>query len=98
MARKNGFANFAGVVGGLSGFLVQHTGNFSNAVRHHLSAVALVGGLAFVFIVGPVEPVSWTRNHDPAIAPLSPKPRKCLCMPAFRRVFNSGFKPPQSPL
>jgi MFS transporter, ACS family, D-galactonate transporter len=56
---QNGFANFAGVIGpALTGFLVTKTGNFL-APLYITAAVSILGGLAWVFVVGPVEPIKW---------------------------------------
>jgi MFS family permease len=56
---QNGFANFSGVIGpALTGFLVDRTGHFAVALA--VSAVICVaGGLAWVLVVGPVEPIRW---------------------------------------
>ena len=54
---QNGFANFAGIIGpSLTGFVLDHTGSFfwPFAVT---SAISLIGVVAWVFIVGEVEPV-----------------------------------------
>jgi ACS family D-galactonate transporter-like MFS transporter len=56
---QNGFANFAGIMGpSLTGFVLDHTGSFfwPFAVT---SAISLLGVVAWVFIVGKVEPLSW---------------------------------------
>ncbi len=56
---QNGFANFSGVVGpALTGFLIDLTGNFSAALLVS-AAVAVMGGLAWVFWVGNLEEVAW---------------------------------------
>jgi len=68
---QNGFANLAGVVGpALTGFVLQRTGNFlwPFAIT---SGLCIVGVLAWVFIVGRVEPVSWTQKREAAIATAS---------------------------
>src|SRR2546427_9836809 len=68
---QNGFANFAGVVGpSLTGFVVQRTGNFLLPFAI-TSGLCIVGILAWVFIVGRVEPVFWTQKREPAIATAS---------------------------
>ena len=66
---QNGFANFAGVIGpALTGFVVQGTGNFFLPFAI-TSALCVVGLIAWVFIVGRVEPVSWSRREQaPAAA------------------------------
>jgi MFS transporter, ACS family, D-galactonate transporter len=56
---QNGFANFAGIIGpALTGFVVQETGNFfwPFAIT---AALCIAGIVAWVFVVGRVEPVSW---------------------------------------
>jgi len=56
---QNGFANFAGIIGpALTGFVLQHTGSFL-APFAITAAICLSGILAWVFIVGRVEPVDW---------------------------------------
>ena len=56
---QNGFANFAGIIGpALTGFVLQHTGSFL-APFAITAAICLFGILAWVFIVGRVEPVDW---------------------------------------
>ena len=65
---QNGFANFAGVIGpALTGFVVERTGNFLMAFAI-TSALCVVGVIAWVFVVGPVEPATWTQKPEPAIA------------------------------
>jgi ACS family D-galactonate transporter-like MFS transporter len=59
---QNGFANLAGVIGpALTGFVVQQTGNFFFPFAI-TSAVCIFGVVAWQFIVGRVEPVSWTSK------------------------------------
>jgi MFS transporter, ACS family, D-galactonate transporter len=68
---QNGFGNLAGVVGpALTGFVLQRTGNFliPFAVT---SALCIVGVLAWVFIVGRVEPVSWASKGQPSVMTVS---------------------------
>ena len=61
---QNGFANLAGVIGpALTGLVVQRTGNFLLPFEI-TSALCVVGAVAWVFIVGRVEPVSWARRRD----------------------------------
>jgi len=64
---QNGFANLAGVVApALTGFAVEKTGNFVAAMT--ITTVAsIIGGLAWVFVVGRVEQVSWTTKSDALI-------------------------------
>ena len=65
---QNGFANFAGVAGpSLTGFVVQRTGNFLLPFVI-VSALCIVGAIAFVFVVKRVEPVRWVEKRDPALA------------------------------
>jgi ACS family D-galactonate transporter-like MFS transporter len=56
---QNGFANLAGVVcPALTGFAVNKTGSF--LVPFGIAvAVLVVGGLSWVFVVGPVQQVRW---------------------------------------
>jgi MFS family permease len=56
---QNGFGNLAGVVGpAITGFLVTSTGHF--AVPFYITAlISFLGGLAWSFIVGPLEQISW---------------------------------------
>ena len=64
---QNGFANLAGVVApALTGFAVEKTGNFVAAMI--ITTVAsIIGGLAWVFVVGRVEQVSWKTKSDALI-------------------------------
>jgi ACS family D-galactonate transporter-like MFS transporter len=65
---QNGFANFAGVIGpALSGFLVQRTGNYLMPFAI-TSAVCVLGVIAWLVIVGRVEPVTWRPKAGPAIS------------------------------
>ncbi len=60
---QNGFANLAGVIGpALTGFVVQRTGNFLLPFAI-TSALCVVGALAWVLIVGRIEPVSWAPKR-----------------------------------
>src|SRR5262245_64844207 len=64
---QNGFANFAGIIcPALTGIVVQRTGNFfwPFAIT---SAVCLTGVIAWVFIVGRVEPLIWRSSASPAM-------------------------------
>src|SRR5262249_2519650 len=64
---QNGFANFAGIIGpALTGFVVQKTGNFfwPFAIA---AALCIAGIVAWVFVVGRVEPVSWVSRSKPQI-------------------------------
>jgi MFS transporter, ACS family, D-galactonate transporter len=65
---QNGFANLAGVVAPpLSGLLVQWTGNYLMPFAI-TSAVCVLGVIAWLLIVGRVEPVSWHSKAKPGIA------------------------------
>jgi ACS family D-galactonate transporter-like MFS transporter len=56
---QNGFANFAGIIcPALTGFVVQQTGSFFWPFAL-TAAISLIGVIAWVFIVGRVEPVRW---------------------------------------
>jgi ACS family D-galactonate transporter-like MFS transporter len=56
---QNGFANFAGVIGpALTGFVVDRTGHFAVALAI-AAAICVAGGLAWVLVVGRVEPIRW---------------------------------------
>ena len=64
--RWTGFQNFVGNLAGvvapaLTGFVLQRTGHFYWAFAI-LAAVAFTGTLSWVFLVGPVEQVTWRRN------------------------------------
>jgi len=64
--RWTGFQNFVGNLAGvvapaLTGFVLQRTGHFYWAFAI-LAAVAFTGTLSWVFLVGPVEQVTWQRN------------------------------------
>ncbi len=68
---QNGFSNLAGVVGpALTGFVVQGTGNFVMPFAI-TSLLCVVGGLAWVFLVGRVEQIDWTPKREASIAPAS---------------------------
>jgi MFS transporter, ACS family, D-galactonate transporter len=59
---QNFVGNFAGVVAPwLTGFLLDRTGHFSWAF-FITTAVVWVGALSWIFIVGPIRPVAWTRE------------------------------------
>jgi ACS family D-galactonate transporter-like MFS transporter len=63
---QNGVANLSGVVApALTGFLVDRTGRFV-APLAIAAAVLLAGGFAWVFVVGPVEQVSWKSESRTA--------------------------------
>ena len=59
---QNCFANFAGVVGpALTSYLVAHTGNFAYPL-YVTAVIATFGGLAWYFVVGPVEQIAWPSS------------------------------------
>ena len=65
---QNGVANVAGVIGpALTGFIVDRTGHFSVAITI-TAGVALTGAVAWVFGVGRLEPVTWTRRGELPLA------------------------------
>jgi MFS transporter, ACS family, D-galactonate transporter len=56
---QNGFGNFAGFFGpALTGFVVDATGSFFAPFAITV-AVLIIGGIAWVFIVGPLQEVNW---------------------------------------
>jgi MFS family permease len=64
--RWTGFQNFLGNLAGivapaLTGFVLGRTGHFYWAFAI-LTAVAWIGTASWVFLVGPVEPVTWHKN------------------------------------
>ena len=70
--RWTGFQNFIGNLAGIvapavTGFVLQRTGHFYWAFVI-VAAVALVGAAGWLFLVGPVAPVSWHRASNPALA------------------------------
>ena len=61
---QNGFANLSGVVApALTGFAVDQTGSFA-APLAITAGVLVVGALAWVFVVGRVEQVSWATKGE----------------------------------
>jgi MFS transporter, ACS family, D-galactonate transporter len=70
--RWTGFQNFAGNLAGvvapaLTGFVLDRTGHFYWAFAI-LTAVALTGAAAWVFVIGPIEQVAWHGSDAGAIA------------------------------
>ncbi|MGH9736191.1 MAG: MFS transporter [Candidatus Acidiferrales bacterium] len=66
MGAQNFAGNLAGIIApSLTGFLVDVTGNFIWAVAV-LGGLTLIGSLAWLFVVGPIAPVSWRRRRDAA--------------------------------
>ena len=60
---QNGFANFSGVLGpALTGFLVDRTGHFAVALAI-AAVICVAGGLAWVLVVGRVEPIRWKAEQ-----------------------------------
>ncbi len=60
---QNGFANFAGITGpALTGFVLQHTGKFF-APFAITAAICIGGALAWVFVVGRVQQVTWRESQ-----------------------------------
>lgn len=61
---QNFVGNFAGAVAPwLTGFLLDRTGHFSWAF-FITTAVAWIGALSWIFIVGPIEPVEWSPQPE----------------------------------
>jgi len=59
---QNGFGNLAGVVAPwLTGWLVGQTGHFLYAFIS-VTVVLLVGSAAYLVLIGPIEPIVWTRS------------------------------------
>ena len=70
MGVQNFVGNFAGIIApALTGFLVGLTGRFFWAFAV-LGALTVVGSLSWLFIVGPIEPVTW---------PAPPRSETVLC-------------------
>jgi ACS family D-galactonate transporter-like MFS transporter len=69
---QNGFANLAGIVApALTGWIVNRTGSFQTALGI-TAAVSVVGALAWVFAVGPLEQVRWRTERDELTAVSAP--------------------------
>jgi MFS family permease len=61
---QNFFGNFAGIVApSVTGFVLERTGHFYWAFVL-VGAVALAGGACWLFLTGPIAPVSWRRTHE----------------------------------
>ena len=70
---QNGFANLAGVVGpALTGFIVDWTGHFRAALVITAGA-CLLSGVSWVFLVGRLEQVVWTRGEESDLAAAVPE-------------------------
>jgi MFS transporter, ACS family, D-galactonate transporter len=68
---QNGFANFAGVVApALTGFVVDRTSSFA-APLAITAGVLMLGGVAWIFVVGRVEQVSWASKCESLTATAS---------------------------
>jgi ACS family D-galactonate transporter-like MFS transporter len=56
---QNGLGNFAGVAApAMTGFVVDRTGHFLWAFAI-AAAVAWLGAISWIFVIGPVKPVAW---------------------------------------
>jgi MFS family permease len=61
------FANLSGAVASaLTGFLLDRTGHFVAAFAL-TAAVAFLGALCWIFVVGPVEQVQWREHQAPLV-------------------------------
>jgi ACS family D-galactonate transporter-like MFS transporter len=70
---QNGFANLAGVVGpALTGFIVDWTGHFRAALVITAGA-CLLSGVSWVFLLGRLEQVVWTRGAETDLAGAVPE-------------------------
>ena len=71
---QNGFANFSGVLcATITGFIVDKTTHFSGAFLI-TAAIMLVGGVAWVFIVGRLEQKAPVSPNPPPLPQSAPKP------------------------
>ncbi len=70
---QNGFANLAGVVGpALTGFIVDWTGHFRAAFLITAGA-CLLSAVSWVFLMGRLEQVVWTRAAESGLAAAVPE-------------------------
>jgi MFS family permease len=72
MGTQNAVSNTAGILApSLSGFLIKHNGGHYTVALWVAGAIALLGLLAWLVVVPPVEPVDWRRavTGSPAPAP-----------------------------
>jgi MFS transporter, ACS family, D-galactonate transporter len=58
---QNGFGNFAGIGPWLTGFVVGKTGSFFAPFAITV-AILIIGGAAWLFMIGPVQEVSWKQD------------------------------------
>jgi ACS family D-galactonate transporter-like MFS transporter len=57
--------NLAGIVApALTGYVLQRTGHFYWAFGM-VTTVALIGAASWLFLIGPIEQVSWGRKLQP---------------------------------
>ncbi|HUS08684.1 MAG TPA: MFS transporter [Bryobacteraceae bacterium] len=64
---QNGFGNLAGIAAPwFTGWIVKETGQFFYAFVA-TAVILLLGAAAFLFVVGPVQPVQW-RGHSKSLA------------------------------
>ncbi len=62
------FGNFSGIVApALTGYVLQRTGHFEWAFGI-LTGVALLGAAAWLFLIGRIEQVSWSKKLQPTNA------------------------------
>lgn len=74
MGIQNCIGNIAGLIAPfLTGALVDRTGSFTLAFLI-AAAVSALGAVAWVFVVGPVAPIDWTRPSRSPIPPPSVAP------------------------
>ncbi|HEY2276126.1 MAG TPA: MFS transporter [Steroidobacteraceae bacterium] len=65
MGTQNAISNTAGILApGVTGYLVKHDGGHYTVALWVTGAVALLGLIAWFFVVPPVEPVDWSRGAD----------------------------------
>jgi len=77
MGTQNALSNTAGILApSVTGYLVKHNGGHYTLALWVTGAVALLGLLAWFFVVPPVEPVDWSRDAGAraALAKRSPAP------------------------
>jgi MFS transporter, ACS family, D-galactonate transporter len=57
-------ANLSGIIApALTGYLVDRSGHFYSAFLV-MAAVAALGSLSWVYLIGPIEPINWSANID----------------------------------